>query len=195
VPAILGAVQRLGVVTLAAILCAGCLSANPEGKSDDADAAPAADAATDAGGQDATPIPSCAERLPGRASVEDPATRHCYYVGSTIDFYPIAVQDCVADEAHAVQLSGEAEAHFVAEQLLLIEASWWIGLERSESEAGWTWVTGDDLGDWNDWGAPPSGDGDCVELFVDPVGDCALGCWNDLDCAGHEKGAICELEP
>ena len=192
--------RHRGDVALAlALTLSGCLTAarqEPENQPDGG--GEAGDDAAPGPAGDAAPVEfvvPCTERLPGLAVVEDPATHHCYFVGSTVDVFDVAAQDCVAVGAHAVQL-GEEEANLLADQLLVAEASWWIGLRHSESQDGWTWVTGDVLGAWDDWSeAQPSGDSECVELFTTADPECAGGCWNDLFCGAHQKAAVCELEP
>ena len=198
-------VGRIAAVLVCLATLAGCLQAPghehenqpdagvPESPGDDAQ--PADDAAPVEGGQDAAPVAPCSERLPGVISVEAPDTHHCYFVGQTVDYFDVASQDCAALGAHVVQVD-ESEAKLLAEDLLLAEASWWIGLRHTEDADAWKWVTGELLGPWDAFGeGQPSGDSECVELFIDPVGDCVEGCWNDLFCQEHKKAAICELEP
>ena len=145
---------------------------------------------------DATVARSCDEKLAGTEFVEDPLTGHCYFIGGTGDTYEIASQACAASSGHAVQIADQDEADLLAAELLAQEGSWWIGLEHSELETEWVWVTGEPLGEWADWFGEPSGDGDCVELFInDAIVECFDGCWNDLGCDEHVKFAICELEP
>lgn len=192
------------VVALVATALCGCLSV-PRLDGDDPDAGVessrdagvlASDPSDARGPEPVTPIPPCSERVPEVATVEDPSTGHCYFIGATIDHYDVAAARCTEQGGHVVQLSGDEESTFVKEKLLSPGASWWIGLHASDAASGWTWETGDDLGVWNGWSSPPSGDGTCVELFIKvPVQTCDDGCWNDLDCTGHTKAAICEVDP
>lgn len=159
----------------------GCLAAPGSEPAEDQDAAPGT---RDAG-------PTCDDLLPGVDVRENPDNGHCYFVTEPDLFQPVAIEECGALGAHLVQVADQDEADFVVEKFVAGAASQWIGLMRDG--ASWRWVTGEPLGDWSDFEVAQTGDGDCVELFTDPA-DCADGCWNDLECEGHSKSGVCEID-